>query len=80
MTTHTKVTAEQLKDFSPVEGTWDSNIPSSDDRLASVVEQEIEDSILEQTGIDTKVQLFRSNGLSFHDECPDCGSFIATRK
>lgn len=80
MTTHSKVTAEQVEGFEPVEGTWDSNIPSSDDRDYSTIQDEVAASIKAATGFEVKVELFRSNGHAIHDEMPGEGNFLATRK
>ena len=80
MTTHTKITAEQLVDFSPIEGTWDSNIPSSDERDYTTIQNEISESIKTATGYAVKVELFQTTGRAIQDECPSEGSFLATRK
>lgn len=79
-TPYTAITAEQLQEFMPVEGTWESNIPSSDDRDVFEIQSEIEESIRKATGLPVKVELFRTNGHAILDECPDCGKFLATRK
>ena len=80
MTTHTKITKGQIKDFSPVEGTWDSTVRSSEDRDIGSIQEDIEASIERQTGLKVTVQLFHTNGHQINNECPDCGSFIATRR
>ena len=60
-----------LKTFVPVEGTWTSS------RGHDQIPQDIADDILEQTGLNVTVQLFRENGRTLQGE-ERSGSMLVT--
>lgn len=75
----TEATTE-LKNFVPVEGTWDISADPSEDWDEYQAAQEIAAGVEKQFGFPVEIQMFTSSGNKITSECPDRGNFLATRK